>query len=268
METFDHTYTPEGSETPVTIQVPIPDGMLTAEAVAKDFMPKTGFQSELSRRTASILINKRDDAEYKTDLLAHWGIDPDATPPAEGDLPSIDERLTAERKTWDQTVLDPVNVKLDAANVTISELLSSSLSAEILQAAAGVKEAFRTRPRPDSPPAIVSTVAPVFEYDQEHRQFFVRDGDSFAFTQEPKEGKPPYMGVTEYMDGFLGRPENKDLLDDRRQRGPGIGDADQVKEGEAAFTITRTEAQNPALYRTAKAAAVKAGHAMPVVVDD
>ena len=264
MTTFDHTYTPEGTEAPVTIKVSYPEGSIPADK-ASDFMPKSAFASELARRTDSIVQNKRDDEEYKTEILAHWGIDPNAKP-GENDA-SIEERLTAERATWETTALKPIADDLATATTRIGTLLGSRLQAEILQESGNVKEPFRTAPRAGAKPAIVSTVDPLFRFSEEHDAFFVADGpENFAFTKAPKEGSPPFMGVAEFMSDFLGQEANRELLADTRQRGPGVGDVNKGNAGEAAYTLTKEQASDPAQYRVAKKAAKEAGRAMPIVL--
>ena len=259
-KTFKAKITHEGQE--IEVEVPIPEGMV--------FMPQATFDAELTRRATSLsasavataLEGVLEDKDHLTAAVAkakEAGLLKDPEPGED-----IEARIATERTRWDKDVLAPVQTDLDTSRTKNTGLLSSRLAADLLVAAGGrVKAAFLKPPMPGKPAPIVTMVRDLFKYNEEHDEHFVDDGkEGFVFSATPQEGLP-YMNPAEFMQGWLDDEAQKDLLDERKQKGPNLGETNLKQDGNVVI-ISREDAADHRLYRAAQDQADKDGKELQI----
>lgn len=201
------------------IEVDAPEGVLTAEEVAEQYVAKAVHNSEMAklrkkgegRVTADELL---ENDEFKTRALEAWNVKPGK---GQADV-------EAARREWSDKTLKPVQDQLAKAGETITGLRRRMLHSEILAAAAsaGVKPQFLKSPARGAIAPIVSLMEGAFGFDEESGSWYVRNGETFAYAAKPAEGAPPYKSAAEYVAEFAGNKENADFVVDQRQRGPGM----------------------------------------------
>lgn len=252
----------EGKE----VEIDLGDAFVPKDELATNYMPKSAFQEELTRRTSSITSNQAekllDDEEFRNKALDKWGVKPE---PEEKKTKDLAEHVTRERTTWEQKHLKPLQTQLQERDTELSGLREKMLQSEITAAAAPfVKKALLKRPTAEVPPPIVSMLQGVFAYDNKTKTFYVKNGDTFAFTSKPAEGGSPYKTVAEFIAEWAEDKGNSDWVEDKRQTGPGLGSTGGSRAG-APHAISRADARDPAKYRAAREAAAKVGVTLQIV---
>lgn len=172
------------------------------------------------------------DEEFKTKALGAWKVTP-GTPA---------EELTRAREQIMKSDVEPLKQQVGKLMAQVEHARKRDLAYKILQTAstAGVKKRLLTPPEnlPSAPPPIVNMVESYFGYDDEHGDWFARNGEAFAYAAKPTNERP-FKGVEEFMGEYLkGAP---DLLEDQRQRGANLKTpADSQKGG-----MVRVNASDP-----------------------
>lgn len=201
------------------IEVDAPEGVLTAEDVAEQYVPKAVHNSELAKlRKKSQGLKTPDelleDDEFKTRAIESWGIKPGKT----------GADVAAARTEWDQKVLKPVADELTKSKGTIDGLRRGTLHSRIIAAATGhVKPQFLKPPTRGAVAPLVAMLEGAYGLEPETQDFYVRDGERFAYAAKPAEGAPvPYKTPEEHVAEWIGNKDNADFLVDQRQRGPNL----------------------------------------------
>lgn len=246
-------------------EVDLPEGYLAPDEVKAQYMPKSGFEAELSRRAESITQKKlaelESDDEFFNKLIEKRGVKI-ADPTKETKLTT--DQLKDAQAQWEKKHLEPLKKQLDEASQRVTKLQSSSLNAEIMQAAAaaGINPALLKSPVAGQPAPFVAMIRELFGYDEKTGGWYVKKGDSFEFSSTPSEDNGPYKRVSEFVKEWAGDKENKAFIVDRRQGGAELGggkDTPTVTSSGGRHVISRVDAADLGKYKAAKAAAEKAG---------
>ena len=256
-----------------THQVPLPDGYLSSEAVAADFMKKDLFETEVGRRATSIADTKVADAMKPETLMKDESfvdrfikslglvkpteVDPNKPPVVH--TPTA-EQIASLQEDWRKAELAPISTQLTESQASFQRLTTRTLESDIVQAAAlaGVKERFLKPAAAGQAPPIVAMMGQVFRYSPEHERHFVAKGDDhFEITSDPKSDLP-FKTASEFITVWAGLPENKDFVDTASRRGPGLDTPSGVASGQDVI-LTREEAGDHATYSNAQDKAEKQG---------
>jgi len=255
------------------VEVELPEGVLTSEEVAENFMRKETFMPEVDRRVKAQLkgLVKREDLlgdeAFLSEALGKQGkelFDPTKTKKGKGALDdeALAQRLAEAQEGWRKKELAPVMEKLTGTEKAVSKLRDRILDGQILQSAlnAGVKEAFLKPPAEGTASPIVSMLRGTFGFDPEHDNYFVRKGEEdFEFSAKPDEGHP-FKTVSEFITDWAGRKENADFVDVERKRGPGLGGPGKAgKQSGRDVVLTPAEAGDHATWTAAEERATKQG---------
>lgn len=262
MATFNFEHPDHGS-----LEIPIPDGVTSAEDLAESFISKAIHNAEMAKlRTGSKgLVDPStllEDAEFKTNALGNWGIDLDALEKARELSPEQIEAITTRTR---KAEVEPLQKLLEAASGERDSLRRSSLVSQILQAASGVaRENLMKSPVENGEPPIVNLLGAYFGYEPETGSFAVKEGDGFKYSGKPSATNP-YMGVTEFMETWAGDKANAAFVQDNRQGGPNLASTETHHPG-GSVILTRAQARNAQNYQKAKAEAAKAG--VELIIED
>lgn len=247
-------------------EVDLPEGYLAPDEVKANYMPKSGFEAELARRSESItnkkLADLEGDDEFFNKLIEKRGVKI-ADPTKENKLTT--DQLKDAQAQWEKKHLEPLKKQLEEKDQRITKFQSSSLNAEIMQAAAaaGINPALLKSPVAGQPAPFVAMIRELFGYDDKTGGWYVRKGDSFEFSSTPSEDNGPYKRVSEFVKEWAGDKENKAFIVDRRQGGAELGaggkDTPIVTATGGRHVISRADAADLGKYKAAKAAAEKAG---------
>ena len=250
------------------IQVPIPKEVLRAEDVAKDYMLKNTFESELGRRAMGIAEGKGfrkpddllTDKEHVAKIMEQNQLVKKGSK-AEGEpKPPTPEMIAELQTTWRAAEVEPLQTQVDEGKTRTSTLLGRMKASEIVAAAAaaGVKERFLNPSAPGQEAPIVSMLSSLFRFDGEHNEYFVsKNPETFEITSDPK-ALLPYKTISEYVVGWAALADNKDFVDVNAQTGPNLGTPGVTTTGKDV-TITREQAEDFATYEKAQVAADKLG---------
>lgn len=205
----------DGAET----EVQVPREAVLA-ALGGEYLPKDTIGKELDRRVASIVKNKglRTVDEFLSDdeVIAKV-LEANKHKAGAKDEPVTPEQIRAAvaeaRKEWEAKELSPLkesNTKLTARE---EELLVRDMERQIIQAAAaaGVKPALLKSPRKGVDAPIVAMLRDVFAFDAESGEFFVADGDHFAFDPQGNN-ENPYKTIARYLEDWVGDKDNAEFV--------------------------------------------------------
>jgi hypothetical protein len=247
-----------------TVEIEVPDGAyVAADSVSNDYVPKTFVELEIKRRASGMakkqIAELTSTPEKKAEFLKTLGIEPGA--PATGKAGDLQEQLKQAQAAWEREHLTPAQQKNEALSKRVQKLLGNKMERDILAAAAeiGIKKEFLQPLSPGAPAPFVEMVGKLFGFNEEHDDFFVRNGEDWAYSANPAEAKVPYKTIGEYLTkDFIKTPQAKMFLTDDRQRGAGLQGAGRGSQT-GNVVLTATDARDPAKYRAAKADAEKRG---------
>ena len=218
----------EGREHEVEIDVdPKELGLMTKDEIAQQFVPKDTFEPELDRRVKALtkdhvkLDDVKTNAELKQRVLDMLGVQVTS----DGKAKITTDQLAALQETWRNTELKPVVESEKKAAARAAKLLDRILFADLVAAAAEANVHAHLR-RPVSEggvPPIVSMLAPGFGFSEEHESHFLRKGDGFEFSMDPKTTGKPYKTPREFVLEWAARPENKAFVDAAKPGAPSLG---------------------------------------------
>ena len=201
--------------------------LLTKETVAQSFTPKDVFETELARRVASITkgnIKLEDipkDESLKKQVLDLLGVE--ITKDGKAKLSA--DQVSELQETWRTNELVPVTQRAEKAETRAKGLLGRILNADIVRegASRGIQKHLLTPVREGAAPPIVSMLGDLFGYDAESDGFYVRKGEGYEFSADPKEHGSAYMGVSEFMKEWAAKKENAPFIDAGKPGGPKPG---------------------------------------------
>ncbi len=253
------------------IEVPAPDGWVSPESLAENFMPKSTFTAELGRRAVSIAREKHgmrkpedllDDADHIAAVVKRNDLVKKGSEVTGDGAPSA-EQVTALRDDWRVKELKPVTDELATSNTRVQTLLGKALASEIVQAAAaaGIKTRFLEAPLLGQESTIVAMLGGQFGFDEKLGRHFVIAGDGFEITSDPEAQRLgiPYKTAGEFVASWAQKPENKDFIDFESKRGAGAGDPSRDGENGKDIVLTVEEASDHATYEAAQEKAHKRG---------
>lgn len=228
----------------------IPEAVFSQEARTRKYVPGDAFESELSRRAESIVKNKGyrlpdelvEDQSFVEKVSTKHNL-------KKGDAVAADEaqrfsqRLEAERKSWLDKDVTPLKTQLEQAALRTEKLVQRGLDKEILRSAtlAGMKKEF-VKDAPGRKPLAVAMFDGLFKFDPETEDYYVRDGQGFAFSAKATKDKP-YMTIGEYMEQFANEKENAAYFEPTKQNGPGLNRGGAGEEGARNGEVVLTEEQ-------------------------
>lgn len=192
-----------------------PAGYIAESDVKEKYVPKEFMQSEIARR----LKGKADpdtllqDETFRAKALETWGVKPDGQKKPSGEDV---EKLYGQ---WEQKHVTPLKEQLAGHLQEVQSLRTRDLYGQLVSAAAPhVNEQLLQSPVAGQAPPIVHLLAPYFGYDEEHKGWFVKDGDGFAFAAKPEKGAP-YKTAAEFLTEWAANKANAAWIKDQRQRG-------------------------------------------------
>jgi len=242
------------------------------EIVAAGFQPTANFEKELGRRAISIAKKQGlmtadelkaqllDDETFVQSVLDSKGIKPGQQDAGET-ATAIQDAVKRNRQEWESRELAPTRAKLEEFETREQSLLVKDLHRQIIQAAAqlGIKKALLKSPTRGSAPPIVSMLETAFGFDTDTGEFYVLDGEGFAFSDKPSKDNP-YKTVEEFVEQWTQDKENSEFLDVQSQGGPRLqGTLSGGRAGAGAVHISRADSRNLRLLQAAKAEATKRG---------
>jgi hypothetical protein len=248
-----------------TLEVELPEGYVGPEDLEKNYVPRTYFEHEVARKAKGqyrkTIADLKTDEVKRTEFLTELGITPAQADAIDAKGGKLADQLKAAQVEWERTSLTPLKETLSKAQAKITKLTGSKLERDIVAAAveAGVKKQFLTPLAAGQAAPIVTILRDVFGFNDEHDDFFVKQGDEFAYSANPAESKVPYKSVAEYITkDFTKLPHAKDYLEDVRQRGAGLNGGGS-QGGSGNIRLTRKDAYDVQKYRAATAEAEKRG---------
>lgn len=252
-----------------TIEVELPEGFVGPEDLEANYVPKKYFETEVSRKAKSAyrktLTELKTDETKRDEFFAELGITPN--PVVEGtDKGKFSDQLKLAQTEWEKTHVTPLKETLTKAEKRIQKLTGSKLERDIIAAAAeaGVKKQFLTPIAKNQAAPIVTILREMFGFNEEHDDFFVKQGEEFAYSSNPAEGNVPYKSVLEYITkDFVKLPHAKDYLQDLRQRGAELNGGGSAGSGN--IRLTQADMRNVQKYRQATDDAAKRGVEIEVI---
>jgi len=242
------------------VDVPLPAGYLTKVDVDAKYVPKGAHNDQMGRLRKDLDALKGlkppeellNDPEFKEKAVKSWGLNG-----ATGE--QFQEQLNRAKTDLFEREVKPRDVKLTKATQEIDTLRVKDLRGQIIQAAAALKvdDKFTRPPAKGADPLIFAMLRPLFDFDAEHREWFAKGPNGFAYSQQ--EGGAPYMPVMEFMTGWVGG-DGKDFLRSQRQAGA-EAEADGGVPGQVGKELRLTEAQirDTAYFTRARVRAEKEG---------
>jgi hypothetical protein len=248
------------------VEVELPEGYVAPEDIRSNYVPKSFMEKELARRANSMARSQLDamfsDEAQRAELLTKLGVDPTA-PTKKG---AVDpEAFAKARQEWEAKDLAPLRTKLEEMTGVVQRTREKALSADIVTAAqnAGFAPEFLKAPAKGVVAPVVAMFGSLFAHDADHDGFFVRDGDSFAYSGKPTANQP-YKTVAEWFEEFAGSKDAAPYLRKDAQNGPGFRPGSERGAG-GPVRLTRTDARDAAKYRAAKAKAEQMGTEIEIV---
>lgn len=246
-------------------EIEIPDEQITAAG----FQPTANFEKELSRRALSIAQKQGfrrpedllEDETFVQQVLDKKGIKPGATSADPADTAvAIQEALKKNRGEWENRELNPLRQKNEEYETREQQLLVKDLHRQIIQAAAtmGVKKALLKSASRNAVPPIVSMTETSFGFDTDTGEFYVLDGEGFAFSDKPSKDRP-YKDVEEFIEQWASNKENAEFVETTAQRGPGFQGAGGGRQGAGAVQISKADSRDLRKLMAARAEATKRG---------
>lgn len=247
------------------IDIEIPDDVIAGAGFTKS----ETFQQELTRRAMSIargagLKDPKEllkDPEFVKQVLEATGAKiPDANATdAEGK--AVQAALDRQRQDILNREVNPLLEKQKVAEAENEKLLERDLQRQIIMSAAAtgvVKKGLLKPTTAGGEPPIVAMLSGVFGYDTDTKEFYVLEGEGFAFSQN---GATQYMTVQEYVDRWIADKDHADFIDSAGQRGPGLQIPSGGKQGGPAMAvhISRADSRDLRKLQAAKAEATKRG---------
>lgn len=262
-KTIKHTLA-DGTE----IEIPLPDNYVTMDEIKKTFVPKATFDVELGRRANSIADEKvkgererllNEDEEFKKAAFDKWGVSDQQKATAK----SIAEAQERARREVETKQVTPLAAQLEAERKKNAQLLEAQRNGKIVQAAvdAGISKALLKEA--GGKPIIANMLGDQFGYDEKTGEFFVKSGDTFAYSNTPTAERP-FMSIGEFMKNWALDKANEQFVEDTRQRGPSMGRPGNVGS-QGNVQISRTDAKNIRLLMAARDKADKMGVSVVVV---
>lgn len=210
----EHTTTDDAVKEP-------PAGYIAEDEVSKNYVSKDFMAAEIKRRLAKKQQAAPDELleseEFKQKALKAWGVEPEGRKKPDG------EQLEKLYSDWEQKHLKPMREATEKQRQEIERLRTRDLFGQIVTGAAPfVQDQLLQSPVPNQPPPVVHFLAPYFGYDEEHGGWFVKDGEGFAYSSQPKAGAP-YKTAAEFIAEWAKDKANANWVKDQRQRGANLG---------------------------------------------
>ena len=219
---------PSAAEQEIEIELDLATlGLITKQELGEKYSPKDVFEAELGRRVASItkgrytLEDLESNAELKQKVMDKLGVKltPDGKPQLTAD------QVASLQEDWRKRELTPVVGEKEKAVSRVQKLLDRILEGEILQA--GVEaHLFDHLLKPVSqggPVPIVSMLRPAFGFSDEHEAHFVKKGEGFEFSSDPKATGRPYMTPREFVLDWATKKENAPFVNTAKPGAPKLG---------------------------------------------
>ena len=199
-----------------------PAGYIAESDVQAKLAEKDAFlKTEIERRLRGKVDPEKllQDETFRAKALETWGIKPEKPGKPSGEDV---EKLYGQ---WEAKHVAPLKAQMAQFEAEVTELRTRDLYGQIVGAAAPlVNEQLLQSPVPGQAPPIVHLLAPYFGYDPEHKAWFVKDGDGFAFAAKPEKGAP-YKTAAEFLGEWAQNKANAAWVKDQRQRGAGFQQA-------------------------------------------
>ena len=173
------TYTPEGADKPVTIEVEPSAITYGEDEKPSGYVPKERFEEEIKRRVTAAKNNAKtdlsDDDEYFRELAEARGYEFRE----DGRLKGSAKDAAEQEDRWKKQHLAPLQTKLQIAEERIQKMLDTQKANEILLAADGVKPSLKE--------AFIREVSGKLHLDDATNKFAVKGEDGgFRYTSEGK----------------------------------------------------------------------------------
>lgn len=223
------------------ITVPAPKDWLPKAEVDAKYVPMAAHNDQMARlrQKADAFKDRKsadellDDPEFRTKAATKWGLTPNT---------DFQEQLKRAKDEIVERHVKPLEQKHGKAVETITSLRQRDLRGQILQAAAGMKieDRYLKPPTKGGTPLIVAMLAEQFGFDEQHGEWFAKDGKGgFVFSSE--NGEIPYQTVTEYLGRWIAA-DGKEFTRNERQQGAEVG-AGKTIPGQVGKEIRVTQEQ-------------------------
>lgn len=214
--------------------------LMTADQLREGFVPKKSLARRIENAKTAARTELLQDEEFKTEALTVWKVGT-----GDGDdknKPDTTVLIASERKKWEETALKPVQTQLSEAQKKIDSLQKTTLHSEILSTATryGIAEDLLKPVGPSKQPMIINMIAPFFDRDEKTERWFVRDGEDFMYSSNPKEGDV-YVGVDEFLNDWA--KNNPALAPGYTQKGPNAGNPNNPGPVDKKAEIARLEGE-------------------------
>lgn len=235
--------TVEGKE----VEVDLPQGYLSPDEVKAGYVSKEAasqlVEDRIGRYAKKAKQELLEDAEFRTEALAAWNVQPGGKGGNSATPAEIEEAL----KEYERTRLVPLQKDLDSYKGKVQTLTRSQLHAQIIAeaTAAGVHRQF-LKPLPGSKtPAIIGMVENNFGFDEQNNDWLVRSADGKSYQVSGDTGAPhPYKGVKHFFADFAKDPDFRGMLEDRQ----GGADLKKPGDGSGKLTVSRSDPRAMGLH--------------------
>lgn len=222
--------------------VPLPKGYLPEADVTAKYVPKGAHNDQMARlrkeldgkkdlKPADDLLN---DPEFKDKAVKTWGLNTATNE-------QFQEQLKRATETVHEREVKPREKKLAEALAEVTALRERELDGQIVAAAAAVKvdDRYLKPTTKGGKPLIVAMLRESFGFDGEHRAWFAKGANGFAYSQQ--DGGAPYMPVMEFMADWAAK-DGKEFIRSQRQAGA-EAEADGGIPGQVGKELRLTAAQ-------------------------
>lgn len=243
-------------------------GVFTKDEVGQQYMLKETFEPELDRRVKSLTkgmikleeIGQKPELKQQVMDLLGVKVTPDGKPQLTAD------QIAQLQEEWRKKELTPAAERATKAETRSKQLLERILRADLITAAAEAHiHDHLLKPVTDgTPPPIVSMLGNIFGYSEEHDSYFVKKGDGFDFSSDPKTTGKPYKGVREFVLEWAGKKENAPFINVTKPGGAGLH---QPGGGQGGTVKIEQPEGRPLTLQEYKAAQEQAGTEGRVVVN-
>jgi len=262
-----------GNPEPVAVDVAeLPDDTLKAIIKEKGLMPADTFEAELARRAEAIAKNKGlrsaddflGDEAFAARFIEKNGLVKPGTPAGDADGKAAEQiaaRLKTERATWESTHLQPAVKRAETAEQKNDHLVRRGLQKEILMAAQPyVNPPLLAKSGPKKVAPIVAMYEDNFIYDPQTDEYYVKEGDGFAFSLRGDKTQP-YMTIEEWFEVWAADKATAAIVNGQRQTGPDLKGKTTDRGGRADPNeyLTRDQAGDASVYQAAKKRAAERG---------
>lgn len=188
------------------VEIPRPEGLMTAEEVASTHVPKSYFESEIARRVKGRVSREEllADQSFVEEVATKHGFVKAGAPEA-ADLPAFRAKVLAE---FERSAVQPLKARAESLESEVNKLRADTLHAEIIRAAAaaGVRKSLLQGDNP----MIAGMFSSYFGFDRETGGHYLRDGNGFA---PSAQGRTPYVTPSEYIARWAADPQNRDFVE-------------------------------------------------------